>query len=309
MKIGKKQLTTRLGFPRVFTALALALAMLILPSARGLADTIDVTKAVSLTVYPGGGADTEESADDIDSADIVIDLYKIADAKEIDGYDTYEFVANEAYGSLSGDGDISINNKNITNDQWRELSQRAAAIALGTASGASARTPEVKGEAIESKLSELSQGLYLVIARGSTISSDEYIKTSDNGNIATIARTSRYEYTFEPELVALPIKDAEGGVINTANSGDWVYDASIYLKFAVKPRSDEGSTTAATTETTTETSTATSTSTSTSTGKRSTVVKTGDDNNMILYIIIAGMGGLFLLAFAVYDVRKRRKGN
>lgn len=218
------------------TVLALAALVFILPPATCLAETVDVTRQVSLTVKPAGGGeqDKNEFSDDIGNAHIVIDLYKVADAKKVSGYDTYDFSVKELYKGLFEKDDADI--KKMTNEQWRKAGQEAAAIALGTAPEAQAQTPDVKGAGIDTKMSDLGAGLYLVIARGSTISSNEYIKTSEDGRIYTIANSDLYEYRFEPELVALPSKDVnEAGQINTANTGEWIYDAVIYLKAAREP--------------------------------------------------------------------------
>lgn len=242
MKDGYGHKTGRRGLAGVLAALMLAAVMIILPSVGAFADPVDVSQPVTLTVYPSGGGNTETFSDnDINTANIVIDLYKVADARKADGYDTYEFVSNETYGTLFNKSSVSIDNKDITNAQWRQLAQQAAGIALGTAAGRQAQTPAVRGETIGTRIPtanglNLTAGLYLVIARGSDISANEYIKTLEDGSLATIARSATYEYAFEPELVALPTKEAVNGVINTANPGDWIYNATIYLKAAREVR-------------------------------------------------------------------------
>lgn len=232
MKEVIRYITKRKSFLKGITALTLVMVIFILPSAAGFA-AVDVNKEVSLTVKPSGGGDQAENefSDDISNAHIVLDLYKVADIQPVSGYDTYEFAAIEEYGILSNKSKVSIENKDMDSAEWKALTQEAAANALGTAYGAEAKTPVVEGAAIDSRITGLSAGLYLVIARGSTLGPNEYIKTGKDKAIYTIANSDLYEYRFAPELVALPTKDAnDDGVINTANAGEWKYDETIYLK-------------------------------------------------------------------------------
>ena len=56
-------------------------------------------------------------------------------------------------------------------------------------------------------------------------------ETGASAGTATIANSHTYKYTFAPELVSLPTKEAnETGVISTGNPGDWIYDAHVTLK-------------------------------------------------------------------------------
>ena len=220
-----------------FVAIALAMVMLILPYAHGTAqgDPIDVTRSCSLTVKPSGGGGTDEFADDIGNAKIVIDLYKVADAEKMKGYDTYIFTPkkntdgseDKTYGALFNQGLDSITNRKITSEEWRNVGQNAAAIALK-------QTPDYSGQPLNTPIEGLSCGLYLVIARDK--SGQDYVKTLDNGKIATTARSDLYEYYFEPELVAFPTKDPVDGTINTANEGPWLYDLTISMKAERKHR-------------------------------------------------------------------------
>ena len=217
-------------------ALILMAVLIILPSVSGSTASVDLSKGVSLEVHPSGGGSTSSFEDsDIDDANVVIDLYKVADAEQVDGYDTYKFTSKDPYKVLFNESEISIDNKDITNDTWRQLGQEAAEIALGT-KGGTPQVPEPKGSDMNTQIPTadsgvtLTPGLYLVIARGSDIADDNYIKSLDNDKIVTIARSKKYEYTFEPELVALPTKDDVDGTINTANPGEWKYDSEIYLK-------------------------------------------------------------------------------
>ena len=72
-----------------------------------------------------------------------------------------------------------------------------------------------------------------MIARGSDVK--EYAttvtdQTAGTSGTATIANSRTYAYKFSPELISIPTKEAEDNIINTANSGPWIYDASATLK-------------------------------------------------------------------------------
>ncbi len=82
--------------------------------------------------------------------------------------------------------------------------------------------------------------------------------------------------------------------------------ADLQMNFAVELSDDSTATTSTSTSTTT-TSTSTTTTTTTRTTTRTTIVKTGDENRILPYVLIAGAGGLFLLFFTIFCVLGRRK--
>lgn len=205
-------------------------------------EPIDLLKECGLTVNPVDPI-VSEYADDIATANVVIDLYRVADAKEMGGYDTYDWEINEPFSSIG-----EIDGK-IDNEGWKKLAQKAADIVLGTApEGQTEWDPTANTEKIDSSLKStdnpagteitgLKAGLYLVIAHGkdvkkyATTVTDEAAGTSGT---ATIANSKAYSYKFAPELVSLPTKtpypDEETGTINTANPGNWIYSPTIKLK-------------------------------------------------------------------------------
>ncbi len=200
--------------------LALALALVLaVPPLNGPARAIDLDTACSLTVEPGGS----EFAEDIAEAEVVLDLYQIASAKAIPGIDsyTYEFLPDFSGLTIADD---------LNNDAWMALAQEAAGLALNSES----ILPAVVGAPAGTEITNLSAGLYLLIARGASLGED-YVTTiqEDDGTetIATVAESIQYTYTFLPELVSLPTKEPdENGVVSTANPGDWIYQAQVTLK-------------------------------------------------------------------------------
>lgn len=180
----------------------------------------------SLTIAPGSAEIT-----DLADANVVIDIYMVAKAKAVEGYDTYAFDFSSGYKDAE-----DIYNKNQNNAEWRDMAQAAARYALEN------EEPVIKGADVNKKIEGLGCGLYLIIARGSGI--DDYTTTvtdeEDNQNIATIAHSEKYTYSFLPELISLPGKegvDESGNPINTtAGNGDWVYNMNVTLKPQQRPR-------------------------------------------------------------------------
>lgn len=119
--------------------------------------------------------------------------------------------------------------------------------------GANRFTPVLKDISLgsaEPDPASLDAGLYLLIARGSNIEAyitKEYTVTNSNTEaggtdpvtgreskeekIVTVAYTVQHVYSFAPQLISLPTKEPDAnGVISTANSGDWDYSPTVYLK-------------------------------------------------------------------------------
>lgn len=179
-------------------------------------DALDTDRECTLKVNPCNAADQgkSEMAADLAKADIVIDLYKVADWK-VEGT-KYSFTPVEAFGL-----EIPMD---ITNDGWVEAAQQAAGKAL---------LPEVRKPDLSAKgETKLASGVYLLVAHKQGDS--DYVKTitDDEGKtrIVTQVKTGEYLYTFDPELVSLPSKMPEAGTVNTANSGEWLYNIEANLK-------------------------------------------------------------------------------
>ena len=218
-------------------AILLAAVLMVLSVPLGLrsAHAVDLNSDCSLNVKLTGDV---TMADDIKTANAVIDLYRIANAVPVQDHDTYDWSMNTGFESL-------VIDKEMNSDSWKNLAQQAADIVLGTApEGAETWDPSESTGAIDDSLKSLGNspetpvtgldaGLYLVIARGSDVK--EYAttvtdQTAGTSGTATIANSRTYAYKFSPELISIPTKEAEDNIINTANSGPWIYDASATLK-------------------------------------------------------------------------------
>ena len=221
-------------------AILLAAVLMVLSVPLGLtpAYAVDLGEC-SLTVNPGNAM----SAEDLEKAGVVIDLYRIADAVEVSGYDTYDWSVNAPFAE-----EIGTIDKKIDGDGWKKLAQQVADVVLGKApEGETKWDPTAAAEKIDASLKStgnpagteikgLKAGLYLVIARGTVyIKDNKYAATADGetpetSGTVTIANSETITYKFSPELVSLPTKEAVNDVINTANPGPWIYNPTITLK-------------------------------------------------------------------------------
>ncbi len=203
---------------KVLTALLMVCLLVICtPRLTGPARAVDLDAACALTVTAG----SQEMAEDIAEAGVVLDLYKVADAVPVSGSDAYAYEAAAPYSGL-------VIPAQPTQEDWATLEQQAAAIAL---SGGD--TPFAAEQQPNEKIESLSAGLYLVVARGAGLEEYTTTVTGDDGveKLGTLAESRVNRYTFLPELVSLPGKAAdEDGVLNTANPGDWLYEVEITLK-------------------------------------------------------------------------------
>ena len=229
----------------LLTALTLAVGMCIAEPMAGIAAPLEaddegfVAGSCSLTVYPEdphkAGADS--FGEDLAGADVVVDLYQVARAVKTSGQDTYHYELTGEYASLKLPDSPEEGAQPAAS--WEETAQQAAAIALDAASPC---TPvSGSGESAGTKVGNLAPGLYLLVARGRNlteladykieIEQTDSLTQEESKRIATIANSQQYTYAFLPQLVSLPTKEADAnGVINTANPGDWIFEASVNLK-------------------------------------------------------------------------------
>ncbi len=253
----------------LLTALTLAVGVCgARPMISGAAE-LDLEQDCYMTIFPESPEkpNNQKFGDDLETnAQVVVDVYKVADAVKVPGYDAYSYEFKGAYANLSlpqnTDGEGI---KHPTAEDWRALSQEAAEIAL-TGEGDTRlvmRTVDASSERRTLLLPNLpdedkpATGLYLLIARGHDMSETADYKIhmgSEDGDIATIASSEQYTYIFSPELISVPMRgkdgtanvmgpspDAENGPLPggmtgddytymTSDEGEWVYNLNVYLK-------------------------------------------------------------------------------
>ena len=178
-------------------------------AAQGL---VNLDENCSLTVNPGASAD---KFPDLNSVDLVADLYQVAKAVEDPGYDSYDYEALDLY------ADFDLNARD-----WEALGAELANIAL-------AQDTPVASSKVNTQITDLQPGLYLVAVHEAD--AEDYVTTvtAEDGvtHTVTAVHTTQYDYTFAPVLVSLPTKEADDeDNVNTANPGDWLYNATITMK-------------------------------------------------------------------------------
>lgn len=207
------------------TAIMLSAVMLLLPT--GMAQAINLKEPVSVT------ADTTTDAimaADMAKADIVMDVYKIASAVEVSGFDTYTFKAESAFSTLD------VANGDLKAEDWDAMAAKAAEMILkdGVAK------PVVTGADLSEGTGNMEAGMYLILARGKDLTEvADYAKQDETSKKwKTIAKSARYEYSFDPILLALPSRSTgetyvnEEGVSNETSNVDidWQQNVKILLK-------------------------------------------------------------------------------
>lgn len=239
--------------------LAAVLVFLSLPLAGKASEVINLNTECSLTVFPG----KQELWNDLAGANLKIDLYRVADAIPVSGYDTYDWKNTQPFASVTIPRDSE-------NANWKKAAQDAASVVLGTPRpnetewnplnqvskvqesgvyvedqgdvvvGHLASDPDNVSD-LRASFTKLDPGLYLILAHGSNVENYAAVAESEDAesgsDIVTVANSRGYRYTFFPELVSIPSKDKnEDGIQNTANRSPWLYDFSVFLKPAQKPR-------------------------------------------------------------------------
>ena len=199
----------------------------------------------SLTVFTNQDM-SDEDKKFLDEANVVLDIYRIADVTQDDVYDTYNWAPVQAM----ADAGLTLPDDTDTAG-WRETTQKVSEMILGTAPDGKtqwkpADIPDIptvqKFENVGlGQTVELPLGIYFIVARGSNI--EEYVSQnklmpadgspSYMTNTVTLAKSSRRTYQFATELVMVPTNDPWNDVVNSANPGKWDPSVEVYLKPAV----------------------------------------------------------------------------
>lgn len=201
---------------------------------------------------------TDEVDRDFLERNLQVDIYKIADAVPVDGYDIYAYKMNDQLpnsvktgieGFLADHADVW---KTASDESFRYVPDRSSGMILDDGSvaelaklatelifNAPETVPEV-GAAEFSKEHGVDFGLYVVMPH-SAIKMEEYqvkvpVKDSRNEyNPATLAIAPHNVYTFSPQLISVP--SLGGLVTDTAADGtQWEYNVTAVAKPEEQPR-------------------------------------------------------------------------
>ena len=201
--------------------LAAVLMVLSMPLGLQTVHAVDLDQDCSLNIDPGSVVPAESFDQEFADTSLVIDLYRVAG---------WKVLAQQA-------ADLVLGKAPEGENEW---DPSAAASAIDASLKSTGNKVTNQGGQLRAEISGLKAGLYLLIAHSvdqegagdpakyAVAATDE---TGAATGTATIANSHTYKYTFAPELVSLPTKEAdEAGVISTDNPGDWIYNASVTLK-------------------------------------------------------------------------------
>jgi len=208
------------------------------------AQAVDWEKDVSLTVdLPDDIKKVTTIADsnvaDLDIGKLVIDLYKIADAKPVEGYDTYDYEYVKAF---ADEKSIDFTAKTVSGDiDWVTIQGQIGNFLLQESTNIAPEEFEKPLTIGETIALGKNPGLYLVVIRGldaeGNLMTDkgDYVTPNDEGLLVTQAYGSDNIYTFAPQLISIPERKLDG-TNNTANQTDWQYEPTMTLKVGMEPR-------------------------------------------------------------------------
>ena len=189
------------------------------------AKAVDLTSEISLTVK------MPQNFTESDKDKVLIDIYKIAKAEPVNGYDSYSLTLLDTYKSL----DLTKVNE-LGSTDWEAISADAANIVLKKDA---LQTPDVKGASLETAedLTAFGPGLFLVVAHG-TESDYVHYPEKEGDLIETIASGEKVYYHFNPQLICIPDRfDETTGTSNTSNNNlAWQYNAVLNLKASVEQK-------------------------------------------------------------------------
>lgn len=224
---------------------------------RAEADNEGTKDNPKLTVSIQGYDSSNVAAAARENLYVTVDLYKIADATEMDGYDAYDWTATQEFGGLSVALGTALNNNSnqvytfennrTTNADFRALANEAVKTALGVTGDVKAGlavttgahktvscTVELNAEngfrkAVPESNAVLNKGIYLLVPHGTNLTdASQYTVCVKDDEIATVAYAGGNVYRYLPELVAVPAP-------NEMKNG-WVYDVEAALKTEVSER-------------------------------------------------------------------------
>lgn len=165
--------------------------------------------------------------DDLKTAPVKVDLFKVADATPNPQFDTYDYTLDSRLGKTMQDYYQSDTHEY----DWEALSADAAEKLIPSTSPV--KTATKAAGAMDVTFTGLADGIYLVYAHGDQEFTDMHGNKTDE-----MARSAYYMYRFTPYVVALPTKAAdEDGVARTDDSyGAWLDEVEVGLKPSRYPR-------------------------------------------------------------------------
>ena len=217
-------------------------------------------------------ASTDETLKkDIANADVVVDVYKVADATPNDTYVKYDYALIAPF----GEGAIDYSSMDATT--WQKLADEAAKVVTASTPHQTVAADNISSLALPG------DGLYLLMPHGRDVT-PEY----GEAIISTLTATGEiYEYFFLPSLIAAPTKeaDASGTISTAADAGDWLRAIAVALKPEYKEKPTPPGPTPP---------------------EPTPPVKTGDNTELLPYYIAMATSGVLLVSIALGILWRRR---
>lgn len=287
--------------------------------------------------------DSSEFMEDLYSSDIKIDLYHIGDIRYISELNSYELcnIAEDVYGGVSKLNHVNIEKMNYTGSEWKTLSQEAIRKVFEEPVKSPVREVELGTE-----IRDINPGLYLMAVRcNKSQERSSYMKLSSEGEILTYVRSENYEYTFEPDLIVIPLWSIQMESQENTKDNDYTFTEyleygnsqevyEIYIKTLREYKENTIDGSAGDSSDVSEEDSGKKYSygsggsgdsykssgsgdsyksggsgDSYRSGSNSTsIVKTGDDHNIFLYLILALIFGFGCIIFLVFTIKDNKRG-
>ena len=143
----------------------------------------------------------ESIQEDFQKTDTVYDLYKIADLTQTENNDYQLVVNNENYTNLKS---YIENMESFSDNRYEKLRQELTKTIFYTGKDIA---PDFSSNPFDKKLSDLGEGLYLMIIHGENLLPEDYIrKEKDKEEYTTVTYSDYYQYSFSPSLIILKKK-------------------------------------------------------------------------------------------------------
>ena len=189
---------------------------------------------------------SNQNQGDLGGANVVVDIYRIADATKDPTYDTYNLTPVEALKNMGLTLPLDTDN-----GEWNQTKQMVSDFILGNGNGKTQWSPNGIYQGKDYSDVPLGQavnvlpGIYFIVVHGD--GATDYVSTNKAGEVITLAETPDHTctYQFFTELVMVPTKqpvwnpETEEDEIKTSNPGPWEPNVVLNLKFAEEvPKED-----------------------------------------------------------------------
>ena len=268
---------------RTIVSLFAACLLVALTFGSGVAFAADNTLTVT-------AKNNETLASDVSAGrlSLDVDVYQVAGVHWNAQYGVYEIDAKDLNVPFATSDMIAELEKALAGEgDWATLAEMAKAIVEKNPSKVSSLKQAMKISGAPSSELTVEDGMYLVVPHKAKVKLKDKERT----------------YSFLPSLISLPSKYSiyydEGdpannpqGDVNSADPGEWNTQVTIAIKPQVK-----------------ETPISTSKTKSSSKPSKPTrpSVKTGDDTNVVPFVVAMGVSGALLVGLFVYNRRTRKR--